>query len=273
MQYGLREFFRNPEDVKIANLKGGLGGKRVVIQGLGNVGYHAAKFLRQEDDVKIVAIIERDGALLSEQGLSVEKVHAYLYANGGVNGYPDAEYVSDGGKVLEADCDILIPAALEAQITLANAERIKAPLIAEAANGPITFEADEILRKRGIVCIPDAYLNAGGVTVSYFEWIKNLSHIRFGRVERRHEELQGRSVIKLVEQMTGKTAPPELAASVMAGAEEVDLVRSGLDDTMCKAYREVREIFHTRKNVPDLRTAAFVVAIQKIARTYMEMGL
>ncbi len=273
VQYALREFFRHSEDVKAAGLSGGLGGKRVVIQGLGNVGQHAAMFLKHEDDVKVIAIIERDGALIDEKGLSVDKVHAYLYANGGVADFPDAEYVKDGARVLEMECDILIPAALEAQITADNADRIRAKLIAEAANGPTTFEADEILRGKGKVIIPDAYLNAGGVTVSYFEWIKNLSHIRMGRMERRHEEVRGRHIVELIESMTGRKAPEGAVELLMAGPEEVDLVRSGLDDTMRKAYREIREVWHTRDSVPDLRTAAFVVAIQKIAKAYMEMGL
>lgn len=273
VQYGLREFFRHPQDVKMSGLSGGLGGKRLAIQGLGNVGYHAAKFLQYEDDVKIVAIIERDGALVKESGLSVEKVSAYLYANGGVKGYPDAEYVEDGRSVFGMDCDILLPAALEAQITAKNAPSIKARLIPEAANGPVTFAADEYLRTHGVVMIPDVFLNAGGVTVSYFEWIKNLSHIRFGRLGRRHEESRGQHIISLVEEMTGKKAPPKIAEKIVSGADEIDLVRSGLDDTMRKAYREIRDVLWSREQVKDLRTAAFVVAIQKIARSYMELGI
>ena len=190
VQYALQEFFRHPEDVKRAGLEGGLGGKKVVIQGLGNVGFHVAKFLEEEDDAKIVSIIERDGALFSDQGLSVEKVFAHLQEHGGVKGFENATYTQDGASALEAECDILIPAALEGQITLQNAPRIRAHLIAEAVNGPVTYEADNYLREQGKVILPDAFLNAGGVTVSYFEWIKNLSHIRFGRLDRRHEEIR-----------------------------------------------------------------------------------
>ncbi len=273
VQYGLREFFRHEEDVRMAGLSGGLAGKRVIVQGLGNVGYHAATFLQHEDNCKIVGIVEWDGALYNHDGLSVETVAAYKYANGGIKGYPDAEYVEDGLSLLEAECDILMPAALEGQITRENAARIKAPLIAEAANGPVTFEADEILRSRGTVILPDLYLNAGGVTVSYFEWIKNLSHIRFGRMERRHEENRSQQMLSVIEQMTGQSVPPSLAREFISGADELDLVRSGLDDTMCKAYREIREVFWNREEVNDLRTAAFIVAIQKIARTYIEMGI
>ena len=188
VQYALREFFRHPEDVAKANLDGSLDGKRIIVQGLGNVGYHAVKFLAAEDGSLITGIIERDGALLDPKGLDVEAVHQWIVENGGVKGFPAATYVADGGLALEEPCDILIPAALEGVINLNNAERIKAPLVIEAANGPITAGANDILCEKGVVIIPDMYANAGGVTVSYFEWVKNLSHIRFGRMQRRQEE-------------------------------------------------------------------------------------
>lgn len=273
VQYGLREFFRHPEDVSRAGLEGELEGKRIIIQGLGNVGYHAAKFLQQEDGARIIAIIERDGAVINEEGLDVEKVAAYLRAYGGIKDYGEARYIEDGRSVLEHDCDILIPAALEAQITAENASRIRAPIVAEAANGPVTYEADAILREKGIIVIPDFYLNAGGVTVSYFEWIKNLSHIRFGRLARLLEESRGGYVIETIEAMLNQKVPEELAAKLRYGADELDLVRSGLDDTMRKAYQTVREVWLNNDKVVDLRTAAFVVAIQKIARYYEEMGV
>ncbi len=189
VMYGLREFFGHPDDVREAGLEGGLAGKRIVVQGLGNVGFHAAMFLSDECDAGIVGIIERDGGLWNENGLNVQDVAEYLREHGGVKGYPDAQFVEDGRRLLEAECDILIPAALEGQITRNNAERIRARVIAEAANGPVTFEADETLRRRGVIVIPDTYLNAGGVTVSYFEWIKNISHIRFGRLENRLDQV------------------------------------------------------------------------------------
>lgn len=273
VQYGIQEFFRHPEDLKITGLDGGLAGKRIVVQGLGNVGYHAAKFLQEEDDTLIVGMIERDGALVSDKGLSVEAVSQYIRENGGVKGFPDAEYIEQGNTVLEADCDILIPAALEGQITLENAARIKAPVIAEAANGPITYAADNIMREAGKVIIPDAYLNAGGVTVSYFEWIKNLSHIRFGRLDRRQEAHRGGQIIEAIEEMSGKPVPDHLRTKLTYGSNELDLVRSGLDDTMRTAYQAMSEIKNTRASVPDLRTAAFVIAIEKISTAYMEMGL
>lgn len=273
VQYGLQEFFRHPEDVERAGLEGGLEGKRVIVQGLGNVGYHAALFLQQEDSARIVAIIERDGAILNDEGLDVQEVFGHLETTGGVKGFPGAQYVEQGWAVLEAECDILIPAALEAQITAENAPRIQAPLIVEAANGPVTAEADAILLERGKVIIPDAYINAGGVTVSYFEWIKNLSHIRFGRLERRMEATLGERIVKLVETMVGREAPPELTVGITSGADELDLVRSGLDDTMRKAYAAIRKVRHENDKVNDLRTAAYVVALEKIARSYEQMDL
>jgi glutamate dehydrogenase (NAD(P)+) len=270
VQNGLQEFFRHPDDVKDAGLEGGLEGKRVIVQGLGNVGHHAAKFLEEEDGARIVAIIERDGGLASEKGLPVESVHEHLRAYGGLKGFPDAEYVPDGVRLLEGDCDILIPAALEGQITAENAGRIRAPLIAEAANGPVTFEADRMLREAGKIVIPDLYLNAGGVTVSYFEWIKNLSKIRFGRMERRMVETRTEAALEIFESMLGQPVPEPLARGLRREADELNLVRSGLDDTMRQAYRQIRAIWRSRDDVPDLRTAAFMLAIEKVAYFYDE---
>ena len=273
VQYALREFFRHPDDVAAAHLDGGLEGKRVVVQGLGNVGYHAAKFLEEEDGALIVAIIERDGAIVDEAGLHVEDVAAHLRATRGVRNFPGTHFEQDGAKVLEAECDLLIPAALESQITEKNASRIEAALVVEAANGPVTFEADQQLLQRGKVILPDVYMNAGGVTVSYLEWVKNVSHIRFGRLDRRLDEARGQMIVGMVEEMMGRPVPEHLAAPICKGAGEIDLVRSGLDDTMREAYRNMREVRLSRQNVPDLRTAAFVVAIEKIATVYREMGL
>ncbi|GMV94254.1 MAG: glutamate dehydrogenase [Candidatus Hydrogenedentota bacterium] len=272
VQYGLREFFRNPEDLKRAGLEGHLAGKRIVVQGLGNVGYHAAKFLHEEDDARIVAIVERDGALLNDEGVDVEAVYQHLRETGGLKGCSAGKHVVEGRSILEMECDVLIPAAMENQITAENAGRIRARVVAEAANGPVTYKGDEILRRNGIFVIPDLYLNAGGVTVSYFEWIKNLQHIRLGRIENRLEAMRGEHIIQLIEEMTGTSAPPHLKARITHGADEVDLVRSGLDDTMRRAYNEIRDVYLSRKEVADLRTAAFVVAIGKIARTLLEMG-
>ncbi len=273
VQFGLREFFRHPEDMKLAGLDGTLDGKRIVVQGLGNVGYHAARFLQDEDGAQIVAIIERDGAVIDDDGLSVESVRDYLSETGGVKGYPDGRYEEDGTTVLEHECDILIPAALENQVTADNAGAIQARLIAEAANGPVTYEADQVLRDAGRVVIPDFYLNAGGVTVSYFEWLKNLAHVRFGRLQRRIMETRIESAISAIEELVGRKISEEHAKILSQEYDELNLVRSGLDDTMREAYQKIRELFHARADVPDLRTAAFIVSIDKLVHYYEEYAL
>jgi glutamate dehydrogenase (NAD(P)+) len=278
VQYALQEFFRHPRDVAAAGLSGTLEGKRVIVQGLGNVGYHAAKFLSEEDGAKITGIIERDGAIVAEDGLDVEAVHRWIAAHGGVADYPEATHVAEGGKVLEHPCDILIPAALEGVVNLGNAERIKAPLIIEAANGPVTAGADEVLRKKGVVIIPDMYANAGGVTVSYFEWVKNLSHIRFGRMGRRQEEARHLLIVNELERLSrdrelGWTLSPDFKERYLKGAGELELVRSGLDDTMRTAYQAMAEVWRSRDDVSDLRTAAYLVSIERVAASYRAKGL
>ncbi|OSP55515.1 Glu/Leu/Phe/Val dehydrogenase [Pseudoruegeria sp. SK021] len=278
VQYALREFFRYPEDVAAAQLSGTLDGKRIVVQGLGNVGYHAAKFLQEEDGALIVGIAERDGGLFNAAGLNVESVHGWIAKHGGVTGYPDATFVADGASVLEEECDILIPAALEGTINLNNVTRIQATLIIEAANGPVTAGADEYLRNKGVVIIPDMYANAGGVTVSYFEWVKNLSHIRFGRMQRRQEESRHQLVVDELERLNRNigdawSISPDFKAKYLRGADELELVRSGLDDTMRAAYQSMREIWHGRDDVTDLRVAAYLVAISRIEQSYRAKGL
>jgi glutamate dehydrogenase (NAD(P)+) len=273
IQYALREFFRWPEDVATANLQPGLAGKRVIVQGLGNVGHHAAKFLQEEDGCLVTGIIERDGAIIDPKGLPVERVKAHLAEHGGVRGFPGAQYVADGASVLEAECDILIPAAFEAAINLDNAHRIAAPLIVEAANGPVTAGADEILRRKGAIIIPDMFANAGGVTVSYFEWVKNLSHIRFGRMQRRQEEARHQMLVEELERTIGRPFADDFKTRYVQGADELALVRSGLDDTMRTAYQSMREVWRGRKDVPDLRTAAYIVSISRVAASYKALGL
>jgi len=276
--FGLQEFFRHPEDIAAAGLSGTLDGKRVIVQGLGNVGYHAAKFLSEEDGCKVTAIIERDGALIDETGLDVEAVYGWIARHGGVDGFPDGRFIRDGTKALEEDCDILIPAALEGVINLENADRIKAPLIIEAANGPVTAGADDVLRQKGTVIIPDMFANAGGVTVSYFEWVKNLSHIRFGRLGRRQEEARHQLIVTELERLNRGMGDawemsPDFKQKYLRGADELQLVRSGLDDTMRGAYQAMREVWHGRQDVTDLRTAAYLVSIAKVAASYRAMGL
>jgi glutamate dehydrogenase (NAD(P)+) len=274
VQYALREFFRHPDDMKRIGMTGTLAGKTMIFQGLGNVGYHAAKFFQEEDDAVIIAIIEHDGAIINPKGLNVEAVRQHINETGGVKGFAGAtEFIEDGKQVLEMECDILVPSALESQITVDNADRIKAKMVVEAANGPVTFAADEILRQKGILILPDFYVNAGGVTVSYFEWIKNLQHIRFGRMERRLEEYRSTAMLQALEELTGKQVPDTLRRDILIGADELSMVRSGLDDTMRGAYQEISEAFHQNPDIEDYRTAAFVVSISKIAQTMKRMGV
>ncbi|MFA7433935.1 MAG: Glu/Leu/Phe/Val dehydrogenase [Gemmobacter sp.] len=278
VQYAVREFFREKADMEKTGLTGQIDGKRIVIQGLGNVGYHAAKFLSEEDGGRIIAIIERDGALYDERGIDVESVRQWMLKYGTVEGYPEAKLIPDGASLLEIDCDILIPAALEGVIHKENAPRIKARLIVEAANGPTTFGADEILREKGTVIIPDMYANAGGVTVSYFEWVKNLSHIRFGRMQRRAEEARSRLLVEELERLSadrglGWSLADDFKEKFLQGSDELALVRSGLDDTMRTAYQAMREVWHGRNDVQDLRLAAYIVAIDRVATSYRSKGL
>ena len=278
VQYALQEFFRHSEDLAAAGLSGDLESKAIIVQGLGNVGYHAAKFLTEEDGARITGVIERDGAVQNRDGLDIEALKAWVAVHGGVKGFEGGSYTSDGASVLEAECDILIPAALEGVINRDNANRVQARLIVEAANGPVTAGADAILRERGVVIIPDMYANAGGVTVSYFEWVKNLSHIRFGRMERRREEQRNQLIVNELERLSKSSnvnwqLTPNFKEKYLKGASELELVRSGLDDTMRGAYNDMAEVWRRRADVPDLRTAASLVSIRKVAASYKNKGL
>ena len=278
IQYALREFFRHQEDVSLAQLEGTLDGKKIIVQGFGNVGFHAANFLSNEDNAKIIAVIDHDGAVVDHGGINIQKLSKFVKKHGGVRGYKDATFVEKADSVLELECDILIPAATEGVIHPGNAKKIKAPLIIEAANGPITAKADAILQKRGTVIIPDMYANAGGVTVSYFEWVKNLSHIRFGRMQRRQEEARHQLLADEINRLMRASGIKEQLSSsfteaYLKGAGELELVRSGLDDSMRTAYQFMRETWHSRSDVKDLRTAAYLVAIERVADSYQTKGL
>ena len=271
VQYALQAFFDNPVDVKKTGLTPGLKGKRVIVQGLGNVGYHAALFLSTEDNCLVTHVIERDGSIMDQKGINIEKLKEYILENGGVKGFNG--YVDKGSEILEEDADILIPAAMELVINRENADKIKTPLIIEAANGPVSSEADEILSKKGVVIIPDLYANAGGVTVSYFEWIKNLSRIRLGRLQRRAQENQTTLMIEALEKMTGSKFPDEYKDLVMQGSAEIDLVRSGLEDTMRNTYEVISEVWNKNPNANDLRTSAMMVSVKRVMDSYHSLGL
>ena len=278
IQYALRAFFNHRDDMKKAKLKGTLAGKKIIVQGLGNVGYHAALFLSTEDDALITSIIEKDGMLVNAKGLNIQKVYEHLTEHGNLIDCNEGKFIQESENGLEQDCDIIIPAAIEGVINLNNAENIKASLVIEAANGPITAPADEILNKRGVVIIPDMYANAGGVTVSYFEWVKNLSHIRFGRMRRRQEETRNSLLVKELNRILKASGlktrlSNEFIKKYSEGAGEIELVRSGLDDTMVNAYQAMSEVWNSRDDVDSLRLAAYLLSIERIASTYHAKGL
>ncbi|RYE24035.1 MAG: Glu/Leu/Phe/Val dehydrogenase [Sphingobacteriales bacterium] len=269
--YGVREVCNTPEEMNRLGLSMGVEGKKVIVQGLGNVGYHAAKFFHEGGAI-IVGLAEYEGGIYNEKGLDLEKVVAHRKATGSILGFEGAKDIKNSFDTLEMDCDILIPAALENVINGDNAARIKAKIIGEGANGPLTPEADEILLAKGAVVVPDMYLNAGGVTVSYFEWLKNLSHVRFGRMDKRFSENQNTSILQTVEGLTGKKVTDIERRQILHGPDEVDLVYSGLEDTMIGSYHEIREAMMSL-NMTDMRTAAFVVAINKVGVAYEELGI
>lgn len=272
LYFAVREACNEANQMKGLGLSTGLDGKRIIVQGLGNVGYHAAKFCREGGGI-LIAIAEREGAIINPNGLNEEEVFQHRKATGSILNFPGSTNIADSAAALELECDILIPAALEGVFTAENAPRIQAKIILEGANGPTTPEADPIFRQKGILVIPDIYGNAGGVTVSYFEWLKNLSHVRFGRLEKRHEMANEMAVLKLIEKTTGKTFTEAERTAFAHGPDEQDLVNSGLEETMITAFHDLLRTQRDHPGIPDLRIAAFVNAIHKVARSYSEMGI
>lgn len=271
--YGLKQACSFNEDMAKLGLEPGLEGKTFVVQGLGNVGYYAAKFCTEDGGAKLIGVAEYEGSIHKPDGIDLGKLMAHRKETGSIMDFEGATNLPNREDALELECDILIPAALENQITAKNASRIKAKIIGEAANGPITANAESILEEKGIMIIPDVYINAGGVTVSYFEWLKNLSHVRFGRMGKRFEQGAYDRILNIIEKETGRSLSPEERKDVARGADEADLVYSGLEETMITAYGEIREIRMQNNRVDNLRTAAFVSAIEKIATVYMELGI
>ena len=270
--FGLREVCEQAEDMKRIGLMPGLADKTVIVQGLGNVGSHAAKFC-QEGGCRIVGIAEYEGGIYNPRGLDVDAALAHRRETHSILDFPGAENIPHSSDTLERECDILIPAALENQITEANASRIQARIVAEAANGPVTAQAEDILSARGVLIIPDVYLNAGGVTVSYFEWLKNLSHVQLGRMGKRFEQSAFDKILHTVERLTDTWLPEAERRAIVHGADEIDLVNSGLEETMITAYHQIYEEWKGDPRVPDLRTAAFISAVKKVAVSYMELGI
>ncbi|WP_121354372.1 Glu/Leu/Phe/Val family dehydrogenase [Flavisolibacter nicotianae] len=270
--YGVREVCNMPEIMDRVGLPIGIAGKKVIVQGLGNVGYHAAKFFQQAG-AKIIALAEYEGAIRNDDGLDVDAVFEHRKTSGSILNFAGAQNFAKNLDALEYDCDILIPAALENVINGENAPRVKAKIIGEGANGPLTPEADEVFVKKGTIVIPDMYLNAGGVTVSYFEWLKNLSHVRYGRMEKRFTENMNAHIISQIEELTGKQVSEREHQFIVHGPEEVDLVHSGLEETMITATREIIDEWKRNPQIPDMRTAAYVVAINKVGTSYAELGI
>ena len=269
---GIREAVSVAEDMKKLGLSVGIEGKKVIVQGLGNVGYYTAKFL-QEAGAIIVGLCEYEGAIYNEAGLEVDSVVQHRKETGSILGYKNCIDFKNSSEGLEQKCDILVPAALEKQITIENISRIKAKIIGEGANGPTTPEAEAVFTKNGGIILPDLYLNAGGVTVSYFEWLKNLSHVAFGRMDKRYEETSTQNMVNMIEKSTGVKLSDAERKSLIKGASELELVISGLEDTMMRSYHEIREIKVINPKIDTLRTAAFVSSIDKVAVSYMNLGI
>ncbi|MEO8276439.1 MAG: Glu/Leu/Phe/Val dehydrogenase, partial [Thermoanaerobaculia bacterium] len=270
--FAIREAVNDAADMKKMGLEPGLDGKTAVVQGLGNVGFYAAKFL-SESGVKLVGIAEREGSISAPGGIDLAKLVAFRAETGSILGFPGSTSLPDRMSALELPCDILVPAALESQITEDNCDRIQAKIIGEGANGPTTAVAGDRLYAKGVMILPDMYCNAGGVTVSYFEWLKNLSHVRFGRMEKRFEERAYRKLLSAVQMMTGKDLSEEEIKGIASGPSEEDLVNSGLEETMITSYQKIRDIRRKHADKPDLRTAAFIVAIDMIAVSYSDLGI
>ena len=271
IMFGLREAVNVKEDMEALGLSAGMEGKKIIVQGFGNVGYWSAKAL-QDQGALIVGIAEFEGGVYDKNGLDVEELFRHRKETKSILNYKNATNYENSSELLEAECDILIPAALENQITGENAPRIKAKIIGEGANGPVTPDAENILLQKGVLVIPDMYLNAGGVTVSYFEWLKNLSRVSFGKIDKRYDELNNLRLVQAIEKATGNSLPNDLRKSIVKGASERDLVLSGLEDTMVTSYHEVRDMLK-RKKLKSMRTAAFIVSINKIAVSYMDLGI
>lgn len=269
--FGIREAVSVEEDMAELGLTKGLKGKKVIVQGLGNVGYYSAKYL-SEAGAKVVGVAEWNGGIWDEKGIDIDALKVYQMENKGFKGYPKGEFIGKSNDLLTYPCDILIPAALENQITSENADKIQAKIIGEAANGPVTQEAEKILVEKGIMVIPDMYLNAGGVTVSYFEWLKNLSRVSFGKLEKRYDMEKYRKLMNTIENATGEEFTDEEKDALIKGASERDLVLSGLEETMVTAYHDMNQK-RKEKDIKSLRTAGFILALERIQTSYLDLGI
>lgn len=270
--FGVREICNDLSIMNKLGLNPGVEGKRIVVQGLGNVGYYSAYYF-DINGAKVVCVAEMEGAVYNPNGLDIKALREYRMETGSILGFPGSKDLLGTDAYLDVDCDILIPAALENVIRQDNASRVKAKIVGEAANGPVSPQADAILNKKGILVIPDIYLNAGGVTVSYFEWLKNLRHVNYGRLEKRFTENMNRHIIEELEKLIGKKVDDTAKKLIIHGANEIDLVHSGLEETMIESTQEIMEIWNRSNEIVDMRTAAYVDAISKIGQSYKELGI
>ena len=268
--YALSSFFNSP-DIKKTSLKGKLSSQSIIIEGLGKVGYYAARALR-DHGCKVIGVIEKKTSFYNKKGLDIDQIDSWIKGSRDPKDYPNQNEIKSREELLSVGCDIFIPAAREGTITEENQKILNTKLICEGANGPLTSRADHYLNKRGILIIPDLYANAGGVAVSYFEWVRNLSHMRFGRMEKRRKEYETTSILSVIESSTGKRVSSKTKSMLNQGPTELDLVRSGLEDMMTEAYENMSIIWN-ENNYPTLRSTAYIYSIKKLIESYKSIGI
>jgi glutamate dehydrogenase (NAD(P)+) len=263
--YGTKQLFSTPSFYKKVGLPAGLKNKTIVVQGFGNVGYWASKFFAQ-DGCKITTIIEYNSAIHNPEGLDIEAVLVHMKKNGTLAGFAGATEENNVKPLefMQKECDILIPAAVEKSIHKGNADKLRCKVVIEAANGPTTFQAEEILMRKGVICAPDLLLNGGGVTVSYFEWLKNLDHISPGRMTKKYEQKSQAKLLKALGYSEGEI-------DISEGADEIDIVYSGLEEIMTSAVRENWK--YAVDNELCFRDACLANAINKVYQCYKECGI
>ena len=268
--FALNSFF-NSSDLKKTKIKGNLKSQKIIIEGLGKVGYFAAKALRDHGST-IIGIIEKDQSFFNPKGLDIDLIRTWLDQSSEAKDYPNQKELLSKDEVFSTACDIFIPAATEGTITEDNFHLLNTKLICEGANGPLTSRADQFLNDKGVLIIPDLYANAGGVAVSYFEWVRNLQHMRFGRMEKRRKEYENASLISVIETSTGSKISSQTKNLLNQGPTEIDLVRSGLEDMMTEAYENMSEIWNENK-YDSLRTTAYIYSIKKLIESYRNIGI